>query len=156
MLLSRTDLVGMSAVCELSSKGSERQSSSSRWPEPEFVDLSESTDDDEGHQEEIATDSSSSSKEINSSSDTIRPNQEMRKTHSFSRSRPKKKKEMDSKQPIPHWFRKLLVARKQIEILVAQLEKVTQERDDLLMQQDLNQQIAGYKFFLFVFLFKPN
>ena len=143
----------MSAVCEYSSTGSEGRSLPVHRSQPEFVDLCQSTDDGERHQEEIASDSGPSSKGMNSSSsDTIRSNEEMRKTHSFSRSRPKKKKEMDSKQPIPHWFRKLLVARKQIEILVAQLEKVTQERDDLLMQQDLNQQIAGNKFFVICFV----
>jgi len=91
----------MRAVCEYSSTCSEGQSSPLSRSEPEFVDLCESTDD-EGHQEEMASDSGLSSTGMNSSSDTIRANKEMRKTHLFSRSRPKKSKEMDFEQPVPH------------------------------------------------------
>ena len=120
----------MSAVCE---------SSSSIAVLPECVDISDSTDD-ESHQEKRKSDA-----EEHSSSYT---NKDMRKTHSFSRSRPKKDKKMDYDRP-PRWFHKLVSARKMSENLIVQLndvrlqlEIVTQERDDLLRRLD-DQQMAG-------------
>ena len=76
----------------------------------------------------------------------------MSKTHSVSRSRPRKNKQMDSdSQWSSHFFKMYVTAREkyqqvfeQLNNVKEQLNKVTQERDDLLIkQQVLNQQMAS-------------
>ena len=75
----------------------------------------------------------------------------MSKTHSFSRNRPRKNKQMNSdSQWSSHFFKMYASAREKYQQVFEQLNnvkellnKVTQEREDLLKQQELTQQIAG-------------